>query len=294
MNTGLRCVGSWVFTGIYAWLVVLFLAGCETPRQAARPMRPPPVAPKATPPPAPSPTSEPTIATNRLLPMFVREWERTGRQPTAQNQVVQTYRIKLEYPEFLGAGSLGLNQVIKGFVEGTKADFIASASNLDETTLASPTLPWSLTMHFSVAFFSPKFTSLFFEMETAAGGPHNRTDFYAINYDLEHQRELAITNILVSPEAFTQLSLRVVKRLAEHLDANTDAASIARGASPNPDNYLSFTVTPIRLVIHFPPEQVNAYAGGAKHLEFAMAEIGNLLAPDFLTLLRTAPPLTKP
>lgn len=284
-----------VFVGTVAALAGLCLTGCETPNPEGGPPRA-----KAVPPRTPSPreSSSATMAppssalpgTNRFLPLLAREWERTGTQPNSRGQIIQTYRITLQYPEFLGPGCGGLNQTIKGFVEETKGDFIASASNLSEATLASPTLPWSLAMKFSVASFSPRFTSLLFELRTVTGNPSNQTDFYSINYDLEHQTELAITNLLASPEAFTQLAYRVVKKLADQPGAAASATLIARGAGPDPANYFVFTVTPTQLEVYFPAGQVNPPGGGPKNVVLPLPEIANLLAPQFLALLQAVPP----
>ncbi len=259
------------------------LTGCEVPNQAGAPRNNPGLRARQAP---PAPAPKVALTARKLAPRpsgppwayILRSWERSGTQPDARGQLIQTFIIKMESLEFPDPRLFKLNQTIRSYVDQIKTDFVQGASNLDDKTLASGRFPWLLVMKFTLVHSGEKLISLLFEVSHLAGGGNGETYFYTINFDPELQQELTINDLLSNPSALTTLSGLVIQTLKQRQEVLTDDALIMSGAGPEPENYRNFTLSKDRLAIYFLPNQVSHYAAGSKPIEIPWRDIQPLLS----------------
>jgi len=69
--------------------------------------------------------------------------------------------------------------------------------------------------------------------------------------------------------------------VAEQVGDMSDADWIARGTAPVPENYENWVLTPDALVFTFEPYQVAAYAAGPQIVTIPLADLADILAPEF-------------
>jgi hypothetical protein len=253
------------------------LTGCRAPQPTTRQTSPRP----KIPPPA-------VVEVNPLIaPFAIRSWDQNGTRPNARGETVKTYEIHMQNPEFSGSTFAALNRLIRSFILESKRDFNQSTMDVDISRLDEAGFPWNLDIKFKIYYNSTRLVSLLFIRTMASGGPHPVTDFYSINYDVAQQKEVFLTDMLISPAALDHLSALVISRLKQQPNWVANDQVLQRGAGPVAENFACFTLAPGWVSLHFPPEQVAEYASGAQHVTLPLNELASWLRPEVITWLNS-------
>jgi hypothetical protein len=209
----------------------------------------------------------------------VRRLSHDGTQPGKTN-LITTYQIRFEYPEFTHPKFAPLNSAISDLIWTKRNTLMDQVGFLDETTLASATLPWQSTLGYRIVCATNEFVSVLFELYEYTGGAHGNTTLITFNFFAPLGELLSLDQCLVSEDAFTELSRKVRERLISRLQEMGNEAWIDHGAEPTWENYQAFSLTPDRLILYFQPYQVAPYAAGAQRVEIPWSEIQELILPD--------------
>lgn len=260
--------------------IVLLLAGCQTSRPPAHPVKPPAL--------SAAPLASETAS--RLAFFTVRSLDQDGTRENARRESVKTYQLHLQHPEFTGPAFRGLNRIIRTFILDTKKDFVQSTMEVETSQLDSAGFPWTLEVRFNLACSSPRFISLLFTRTIHTGGTQFNYDFYTINYDLSQQKELLLPDLLATPFALNSLSALVISRLQQQPNLVTNAQMLQGGAGPLADNYVNFTLNAEVLSVQFVPGQVADISSGPQHVELPLSQIVSLLRPEVFAWLKPDQP----
>ncbi|HRY47518.1 MAG TPA: hypothetical protein P5186_05680 [Candidatus Paceibacterota bacterium] len=263
---------------ILACLFCLFSAGCTS----------------SNPPPPSRLPSSPTLGGARQAPPKVLPKKRTplpatfflvrllnhdGTQPV-EDRLVKTYEIRFQYPEFPNPELAPLNQAIAASVSTQRQRMMDWGGFLDETTLASGTLPWQSQLQTQVIHSQDDFISLLFVSYEYAGGTSGITSLNSFNYDVHSQTLLQIEDLFSSIHALSTLTTIVRQQLNRQSPNPTTTDWIEQITGESWEDFSCFGLTPHRLVIFLQSNPMAVYPLGLEKIEIPLGDLQPLVSPE--------------
>jgi hypothetical protein len=191
----------------------------------------------------------------------------------------QGYSIDAEYPQVEGAPEF--NRLAEGFVTKLVADFKRNPGG----PVPAGAEPNSLHVSYSLRlatdeFDSVEFTTSHFEQ----GMMHSQYSLSAVNYDRKSGRQLRLADLFKPGSSYLQKisssAVAALKKMNEEEDGMyLGDEEWVKGASPEPDNYRVWTLTPRGLAVTFEPYQVGPFAAGAPSVLIPYSELRDLIRP---------------
>lgn len=188
--------------------------------------------------------------------------------------------VKIDYPLDLADEFPVVEEAVDRFLAEERAAFLAPIVD-PEFVNYSPG-PLTLDIQYQSVGFSEDVLSLQFVVYTYSGGAHGMTYFRSFTFHLPKGIELALSDLFLPDASYLEVIAPMAQAaLTEQLGDMADAEWIAQGAGPLPENYQDWVLTPDALVITFEQYQVAAYAAGPQIVTIPLADIADILAPEF-------------
>lgn len=139
--------------------------------------------------------------------------------------------------------------------------------------------PYSFNGSFEVIHASPAFVSILLSYSTYMGGAHPSHVTAAFNYDLQRGVPVQLAELFAPSADYLKViagySIRELKKLSTTSDVES-------GAAAKPENYGSWNITPLGLLVTFDPYQVGAYAVGSHEVLVPYATLKPVAKADGL------------
>jgi hypothetical protein len=120
--------------------------------------------------------------------------------------------------------------------------------------------------------------SVVFFVSQYLGGAHPGDHHDVINYDLTQAKVLDLADLFKSGSDYLEViagySIQELKKNQKILFSNFEA-----GASPKPENYAAWSITPTGLLVIFEEYQVAPYAAGPQYVLVPYAALADILDP---------------
>ncbi len=201
---------------------------------------------------------------------------------TIDRSIKDHYTINAEYPQFSGfkdeAAETSLNTEIAELITKTVGEFKESA--LNAYTSSSERFS-TLTIRYGVPLITTKVASIEFLISSQLAEESKSTNYeVSINYDLIAKKHIQLSDLFIGEDYLKKLSAIATESLKTKLGTGVDARWIKEGASPQPDNYQVFLITPGSFVVVFNPNRVAAYAAGQQKVVFRLDQIKEFVNPS--------------
>ncbi len=189
--------------------------------------------------------------------------------------VAAQIEISVAYPLDL-IGLPYAEQAIDDFLAEMRVQFLGG---LVEYGLYPSPGPLVQELDYELFEHGDRYISLLYTIYEYTGGAHGNTVFHTFIFDHFEQRALDLENLFADTTAALEVIAPLVQAdLHAQMGEMADAAWIAAGAGPDPENYRNVVLTPDALVFYFPPYQVAAYAAGPFTVALPLADVAGLLA----------------
>jgi hypothetical protein len=185
---------------------------------------------------------------------LVRILNHDGTQPV-DDRLVKTYEIRFQYPEFPNPDLAPLNQAIAGFVSSQRQRMMDWGGFLDETALASGSLPWQSQLGMQVIHSQDSFISLLFQTYEYTGGANGITSLVSFNYDVKSQALLSLHDCFSSQDSVTALTTMIRQQLKQLGLDQTHPALVNQITGEDWADIQCFGLTPNHLVVFFQNDQ---------------------------------------
>jgi len=186
------------------------------------------------------------------------------------------YEVTVEYPE---TGIAAIDKDLAAWAKSTAGDFVAEA----KTDHQADENAYFLDVTYEVARNDGDVFAVMFTEDVDTGGAHPNQEFETMNYLMPDGWRVYLPE-LFERKALAKLSAMVTKNLIDTIatgaDTLSDPDTIKEGAGPDWDNFRDFILQPKKLVIHFPPYQVAAYAAGPQVSELPLGPLKDLMRKD--------------
>lgn len=143
---------------------------------------------------------------------------------------------------------------------------------------------------FAVASLTDKFYSLEINTQTSFVNEtvHPAHYIFTYNYDFVRNKQLKITDLLVSPNGLDKISSITLSKLDNNFREKWQESEITdwtkQGASPDVANYKNFLIKKDGIEILFDEYQIASYADGQPRVFLPFKEIKFLLSPEYVFL----------
>ncbi|HMM29407.1 MAG TPA: DUF3298 and DUF4163 domain-containing protein [Aggregatilineaceae bacterium] len=188
--------------------------------------------------------------------------------------------VDIDYPLELTAEFPVVEEAVDRFLAEERAAFLAPIADPEFVNYTPG--PLTLDIQYQSVGFSEDVLSLQFIIYTYSGGAHGMTYFRSFTFYLPKEIELSLPDLFLPDTNYLEVIAPMVQAaLAEQLGDMADPDWIAQGAGPLPENYQDWVLTPDALVFTFEPYQVAAYAAGPQTVTILLADLADILAPEF-------------
>lgn len=150
-------------------------------------------------------------------------------------------------------------------------------------------------MYFYANFQAPEqnnneYISILMKFSGYNGGAHGYEDVISYNFDVKNKKELTLSNLFKNDPDYlnkiSQMSRKIlVDRFTESFGGDFESVKekelyiketiepmVYEGTNPiNPDNFVNFTFTKDKLIIHFGQYQVGPYVAGLQDVEMPLS-----------------------
>ncbi len=174
------------------------------------------------------------------------------------NESTDTYSIKAKYPQF---GMPLIDAQIKADVE----DAIAELKSMPANPPESATPKNSFDGSFSNAYVGPDVISVQLVLSQYTGGAHPLSLISGVNFDRVTGRRLALEDALRMIDLTVE---EVSVKVTTELQAKLGEAFFPEGATTNPENFSSFSISKDTVTFIFQQYQVGPYAAGPQEVSF--------------------------
>lgn len=179
-------------------------------------------------------------------------------------------KIQFAYPE-LGIAAIDshLAQWATTMAKDFKENIIRESSPEDKTK-------YEMSGKYTVSRPSAAAVSITYEIWTYTGGAHGNLDIITLNYDTEHGTPLSLEHLFNDVEqALELMSTYCYTVLAAELGADSSAAMLKSGTSPDAENFSAMTLQPSGITIHFQPYQVAPWSAGPQKVSMSLSDIAD-------------------
>ncbi len=140
-----------------------------------------------------------------------------------------------------------------------------------------------IELTFEVKGKNDNFVSILLSGSYYAGGAHPGTTFVVVNYDLENNTEIALSDLFKNNSDYlTIISDYSIEKLKDKFSDGSLDDTIESGAGPVDDNFMLFNVTNKGLYFTFGDYQVGPYAVGPQIVEVPYSKIKSLMNSEFV------------
>jgi hypothetical protein len=217
--------------------------------------------------------------------------EIVARQIKENNKKLK-YEIDVQYPQLSGSGSPNyekFNQTVRGLVTkkvaGFKAEMAPSPDDPPPTELES--LGSDLSVAYTVALARDDLISILLDVGSySAGAAHPNSYSETVNFDLRNGKLLKLADLFQPGSKYLQTiaaySINDLKKQGKQKgeESMLDDDWVERGATPNAENYGSWTIGKKGLAITFDAYQVAAYAAGPQHVLVPYSALKDIIRTD--------------
>ena len=213
-------------------------------------------------------------------------------QRIKENNKKRKYEIDAVYPQLTGSGSPNyekFNQTMRGVVTKKVSAFRTGAapSPDDPPPTELESMGSDLNIAYTIALAKDDLISVVLEVsDYEAGAAHPNSYSEVMNYDLKNGKALKLADLfqpgskyLQTIAAYCITDLKKQGKLGQD-SMLEDAYWIQRGAAPEADNYINWTIGKKGLGIIFDPYQVAAYAAGPQHVLVPYSALKGLIKTD--------------
>lgn len=167
------------------------------------------------------------------------------------------------------------NQAVSGQIEAFVTSTLAEFRTLiADDRPAYPGIKNSLSVSWNYAYITDHLASLRFSIVTYAGGAHGNQVIEGKNYSLPEGRELSLADMFVPGAPYLA---RISETVREVLRERLGEGFFEDGAAARAENFESFTLAADRIMFHFSPYDVAAYASGPQQVEIPLAALADIL-----------------
>lgn len=198
------------------------------------------------------------------------------------------FELSAEYPQIAGvrpAVAAAFNSLVRTRVTKATAAFrkaMLSQSAEDIKWAKERGMANTCEISYYVTYADDEIVSVVFQEYQFTGGAHGNTASSTITFDLRTGREVRLADLFKPRSNYLQvLSDFCVKKLKEDMSDMTDADWIEGGAGPKAENFRSWNLTKLGLVVNFDAYQVAAYAAGPQEVVVPYAELSALFARSY-------------
>lgn len=186
-------------------------------------------------------------------------------------------------------GNAPVDLELKQFVQQNIDDFKKEAPSIEPGSNYSQNSIY-ITFTRSKLFNQDKYQSFKFDISTYTGGAHPNTAALTMTFKMPEGTRVKLAD-LFTPDVNYLKNLSTISResLKEQLQ-DMDNGSIDIGTEASEGNFASWTLDGENLLLHFDPYQVAPYAAGPQLVTIKLADLGNILLPEF----QKAPPASIP
>lgn len=191
------------------------------------------------------------------------------------SEETEQYSISITYPE---TGKTQIDASVKDFINSQAAEYkkIFSEAVPPEGSSYKNTL----SINYASQVYNSRLLSYKFSIMYYTGGAHPNTDVQTKVFDIQNQKELALSDLFVSNSDYLK---KISALTINQLDQKniSDSEWLAMGAGPSLENYKAFGVSDQAIIFYFPPYAVAPYAAGEQQVEITFAQIKDILNSDW-------------
>jgi hypothetical protein len=201
-----------------------------------------------------------------------------------ENDRSLNYSLHLNLPVLGRAGS-SFNRHLARIVEPLAAEFKKDVAELrrDEEGRRNEVPPSSFEIDYVIVIATPELLSLQLSIYSYTGGAHPNAQSRSINWDLRHERELALADLFTPGAAYGRILSDYSRRELARLDLG-DPEWLTRGTTFTQENYHRWNPTRAGLRITFDQYQVAAYAQGSFEVVIPWPLLRSLMRRGLLSL----------
>ncbi len=217
---------------------------------------------------------------------FTSPIEIVAKQIKENNQKLK-YEIDVEYPQLSGPippNFEKFNQYVKTQVTKEVNDFRKSMNEQSNDDLDSETGS-DMGIGYTVAIARDDLISV--QLDAGSyyrGAAHPNSSSEVINFDLINGKPLRLADVFKPGAKYLQTisayAIKDLKRQSKENEGMLEDSTIEEGASPDPKNYQSWTITKKGLGINFDAYQVGPYAAGPQSVIVPYSAMRDIIKPD--------------
>ena len=201
----------------------------------------------------------------------------------------KNYEINITYSQIKGAntaGEKGFNQLIKTTCEAQADSFKVWMK--DWETPPDFTAGSEYELNDTVLYRDSKIASiLFYEYSYFAGAAHPNNFNFSVNYDLENNREIKLSDLFKGDylKTISDICIDEISKAKKDYDPEFKADDddwLKSGAGPDEKNFKAFNIKKESFIITFPTYQVASYAEGPQTVEIPYIKLKDIVKPDGL------------
>jgi len=184
--------------------------------------------------------------------------------------------IDVSYPEFKGKKSfIDINNVIKQDIDKFVSEFKKNLETWDTENIPEEAYSryW---MDYNIRRLDNIASIYFVISDSMAGAAHPNSYTYSLNFDLETNRKIGITDIVNDFEKLSELVKEKLKAEFEKKNIETDSL-FETGTEPKAENYNNFNLVEQGIIFNFDPYEIVAYAAGSFEAILGIDELQEIL-----------------
>lgn len=234
----------------------------------------------------------PATADTEIEAVIINSHLKVISKTTNEENQALNYTLNATYPQIVGTplspAAENFNQHITNMVTAEVEQFKNSVKHdlPHMKTLPEDVRHNTLSIDYDVDVIHPNplsLVSIRLNIEgMQAGRAHPFHVYRVLNFDLSHNKELALSD-LFKPKANYLQSLS--KYSSQKLTASLkDKWMIASGAKANPANFKNWNIQADSILITFDEYQVAPYTNGPQEVEIPFSELKNIFSPNALII----------
>lgn len=255
---------------VWLWIIaILPLVACQVIAGLSVTYVPTPTFPPF-PQPSPTLTASPSPSPTSAAPVMIVSLQKQEDSP-------DRYTIKINYPYLQGASDPRFqlfNQEVDKLVSQTSQDFKNNLQSITITPDPNFTTSSFQSVDYTIQYGEHGLLSVLFTVDFyVAGAAHPNQYFETLNLDIGAGKVLALKDLFKPGADYLKaISTYSIQDLTRQGRLEWDT-----GAAPQEDNFHSWNITPVGLLISFDPYQVTSYALGPQAVTIPYSDMKDIL-----------------
>lgn len=180
--------------------------------------------------------------------------------------------IEISYPYIEGDDNFNnkTQEIINKEIEEFKSISLENDQAVKETDpegYAEYQRKYNLNINYDQGYFNENIVSVVFNINNFTGGAHGASYFIPLNYNLNKNQEIKISDLFVGEENYldrvSNYCIADLTKQITELTGSTDGLWIETGASSDKENFSTFLLKKDEIIFYFPQYQVAPYALGS-------------------------------